>query len=338
MYLIFDTETTGKIENWKAPVTEVDSFPRVVQLAWQLHDYKGKLIEVKNYIIKPDGYTIPFNAEKIHGISTERAEKMGMPIEFVMDEFKKALEETDFAVGHNVEFDMKVMGAEYTRAKRDDGLMKKKTLDTMLLSTDFCQLPGGRGKSFKYPTLSELNEKLFHQKVDNAHNASADVEATARCFLELVRLGVIGIKELGSNEEYLKVFKEANPKPFELIGLNIEPYKPEDLDVEESQEEETQISKSELKENAKLLAEYSFVHLHNHTQFSILQSTSDIKSIVRYAASLEMPAISITDFGNMMGVFQFVKECEMAGIKAIVGCELYVARRIQATSIHQGCT
>ena len=128
MYLIFDTETTGKIENWKAEVTEIDSFPRVVQLAWQLHDYKGELIEVKNYIIKPDGYTIPFNAEKIHGISTERAEKLGMPIEFVMDEFKKALEETDFAVGHNIEFDMKVMGAEYTRAERDDGLMKKKTM------------------------------------------------------------------------------------------------------------------------------------------------------------------------------------------------------------------
>ena len=170
MYLIFDTETTGKIENWKAEVTEIDSFPRVVQLAWQLHDYKGELIEVKNYIIKPDGYTIPFNAEKIHGISTERAEKLGMPIEFVMDEFKKALEETDFAVGHNIEFDMKVMGAEYTRAERDDGLMKKKTLDTMKSSTNFCQLPGGRGKSFKFPTLSELNEKLFGEKIDNAHN------------------------------------------------------------------------------------------------------------------------------------------------------------------------
>jgi DNA polymerase III subunit alpha len=329
MYLIFDTETTGRIENWKAPVTEVDAFPRVVQLAWQLHDYKGELIEVRNYIIRPDGYTIPYNAEKIHGISTERAEKTGVPIAFVMDEFKKALAETDFAVGHNVEFDMKVMGAEYARADRDDGLMKKDTLDTMLLSTDYCQLPGGRGKSFKYPTLSELNEKLFNAKVDNAHNASADVEATARCFLELVRIGVIGKNELKTNDEYINRFKEANPKPFQLIGLNIQPYQPEELKESAPDTQKTQteggVSKKELKENKELLSSYPFVHLHNHTQFSILQSTSDIKSIVNMAVDMGMPAVGITDTGNMMGVFQFVGECEKNGIKAIVGCEFYVA-------------
>ncbi len=115
--------------------------------------------------------------------------------------------------------------------------MKKKSLDTMLASTNFCQLPGGRGKSFKYPTLSELNEKLFREKVDNAHNASADVEATARCFLELIRIGVFTKKDLHTNDEYLKVFKEANPKPFELIGLNIKPYAADDF--EESELEDT---------------------------------------------------------------------------------------------------
>jgi len=325
MYLIFDTETTGKIENWKAEVSEFESFPRVVQLAWQLHDYKGELIEVKNYVIKPDGYTIPFNAEKIHGISTERAEKIGVPLAFVMDEFKKALEETDFAVGHNIEFDVKVMGAEYARADRDDGLMTKKTLDTMRSSTNFCQLPGGRGKSFKFPTLSELNEKLFSEKIDNAHNASADVEATTRCFLELIRIGVFTAKDLHSNDEYIKLFKETNKKPFQLIGLNIKPYEPEDLEIKPETKDEEAPSKVEINENKDLLKEYPFVHLHNHTQFSILQSTSDIKSIVRQAAAFEMPAIAITDFGNMMGVFHFVKECEINGIKAIVGCEFFVA-------------
>ncbi len=326
MYLIFDTETTGRIENWKAPVSEFESFPRVVQLAWQLHDYKGELIEVKNYIIKPDGYTIPFNAEKIHGISTERAQKMGVPIAFVMDEFKKALAETDFAVGHNIEFDTKVMGAEYARAERDDGLLAKRTLDTMQLSTNYCQLPGGRGKSFKYPTLSELNQKLFGEVVDNAHNASADVEATARCFLELIRTGVIGVKELESNKEYIDTFKEHNPSTIQLIGLNIEPYAPDDLvETEETEKTEDAPSKTALKENEQRLSDYPFVHLHNHTQFSILQSTSDVKSIVRQAAAFEMPAIAITDLGNMMGVFHFVKECEMNGIKAIVGCEFFVA-------------
>lgn len=329
MYLIFDTETTGRIENWKAPITEVNAFPRVVQLAWQLHDENGDLIEVKNYIIKPDGYTIPFNAEKIHGISTDRALKTGVPIDFVMDEFKKALEKTEFAVGHNVEFDTKVMGAEYARADRDDGLMQKRTLDTMLLSTDYCQLPGGRGKGFKYPTLSELNEKLFSVAVDNAHNASADVEATARCFLELVRIGVIGLKELEKDKEYIQRFKEHNPKPFELIGLNIEPYKPEDLEEVEVEESADGPTKADIEENKSILAEYPFVHLHNHTQYSILQSTTKVKAIARQAAEFGMPAVAITDLGNMMGVFQFVQACETNGIKAIVGSELFVAEEYQ---------
>ena len=325
MYLIFDTETTGLPKNWNAPLEDLDNWPRLVQLAWQVHGKNGNLISAQNFIVKPEGFTIPFNAEKIHGISTERAQKIGVPIAFVMDEFKKALEETDFAVGHNIEFDVKVMGAEYARADRDDGLMTKKTLDTMRSSTNFCQLPGGRGKSFKFPTLSELNEKLFSVKIDNAHNASADVEATTRCFLELIRIGVFTAKDLHSNDEYIKLFKETNKKPFQLIGLNIKPYEPEDLEIKPETKDEAAPSKVEINENKDLLKEYPFVHLHNHTQFSILQSTSDIKSIVRQAAAFEMPAIAITDFGNMMGVFHFVKECEINGIKAIVGCEFFVA-------------
>ena len=64
MYLIFDTETTGLPQNWKAPLTDFNNWPRCVQLAWQVHDKKGRLVEVKNFIIKPEGYDIPFNAKK----------------------------------------------------------------------------------------------------------------------------------------------------------------------------------------------------------------------------------------------------------------------------------
>lgn len=325
MYLIFDTETTGKIENWKAEVSDFEAFPRVVQLAWQLHDDMGQLIEVKNFIVKPDGYTIPYNAEKIHGISTDRANKYGVPMAQVMDAFQSAISQATYAVGHNVEFDLKVMGAEYARANRDDGLLDLNTLDTMILSTDYCALAGGRGGKFKFPTLTELNQKLFNESVDNAHNASADVEATSRAFLELVRLGVINHEHIKAGEAYLTEFKTKNPRPFELIGLNIKPYGTEELQEEKSKQEEKSPSKDELKKNLELLSEYPFVHLHNHSQFSILQATTDIKSMVRRAAELGMPAVALTDIGNMMGVFNFVKECESSGVKAIVGCEVFVA-------------
>ena len=70
MYIIFDTETTGLPRDYNAPMSDVDNWPRLVQIAWQLHDERGKLLSNHNYIVKPEGVTIPYNAEKVHGIST----------------------------------------------------------------------------------------------------------------------------------------------------------------------------------------------------------------------------------------------------------------------------
>ena len=80
------------------------------------------------------------------------------------------------------------------------------------------------------------------------------------------------------------------------------------------------------------LANASFVHLHNHTQFSVLQATSRINQLVEAAASDGMPAVAITDHGNLMGAFHFIKAVEGHNakveedqkIKPIVGCEFYV--------------
>ena len=115
MYLIFDTETTGLPQNWKAPITDFDNWPRCVQLAWQIHDKQGKLLEVKNYIVKPDGYDIPFNASKIHGISTDLALKQGLPLIEVLLEFVKGLKKSKFVIGHNVSFDNNIIGCEFLR-------------------------------------------------------------------------------------------------------------------------------------------------------------------------------------------------------------------------------
>lgn len=75
MFLIFDTETTGLPKNFKAPISDTDNWPRCIQIAWQLHDFDGSLIENKDFIIYPDGFDVPFQAEKIHGISTDLAKK-----------------------------------------------------------------------------------------------------------------------------------------------------------------------------------------------------------------------------------------------------------------------
>ncbi len=71
----------------------------------------------------------------------------------------------------------------------------------------------------------------------------------------------------------------------------------------------------------------SFVHLHNHTEYSLLDGASRIPAMVARAAELEMPALALTDHGVMYGAVHFYKACRDAGIKPIIGCEVYVAPR-----------
>ena len=105
MYLIFDTETTGLPRNWNAPLTDFDNWPRAIQIAWQLHDDMGNLLEHKDYLIKPNGFDIPYDAERIHGISTHLAEEQGIDLEDVIAEFNDALSRSKFVVGQNIRRD-----------------------------------------------------------------------------------------------------------------------------------------------------------------------------------------------------------------------------------------
>ena len=191
MFLIFDTETTGLPRNWNAPLTDADNWPRCIQIAWQLHDKDGNCISHEDHLVLPDGFVIPYDAEKIHGISTALAEKEGIPIAEMMEKFQQALQQCEFIGGHNVKFDLNIMGAEFLRLGDQNPLENFPIIDTCTEETaTLCQLPGGRGGKFKLPTLSELHAHLFDVHFDEAHTATADVEATTRCFFELFRKGL----------------------------------------------------------------------------------------------------------------------------------------------------
>lgn len=197
-------------------------------------------------------------------------------------------------------------------------------IDTKNESTEFCAIPGGKGGKYKWPKLEELHEILFGEKFDMAHNAAADVEATARCFLELVRLDVIESNSIDFGPEQIQNFKKANPDPIKAIGLNTQPYDPNDLGTEIFEEESP--DKIEIDSSINL-NNVKFAHLHLHTQYSILDGATAIPDIAKKAAKDGMEAVAITDHGNMFGVKLFHKLLNKEKIKPILGVEAYVARR-----------
>ena len=327
MYLIFDTETTGLPKKWNAPLSDAENWPRCIQIAWQIHDARGDLVRHENYLIKPDGYTIPYDSEKIHGISTALAEEQGIPLAEVLEKFHAALRTVDFVVGHNVSFDRNIMGAEYLRADLADVLEDKMVIDTCTEETaQLCQLTGGRGGKFKLPTLSELYHFLFQEGFEEAHNATADVEATTRAFLELLRKDIIHPKVFENQALQTEVLKAQTP--FKTIGLTHQNLKKASEKLKKK--EATPVTVTEIDTSA--LAHVPFVHLHNHSQFSVLQATSRISQLVEATASYKMPAVAITDHANLMGAFHFIKAIkahnkdleEAQQIKPIIGCEFYV--------------
>jgi DNA polymerase-3 subunit alpha len=70
----------------------------------------------------------------------------------------------------------------------------------------------------------------------------------------------------------------------------------------------------------------SFVHLHVHTEYSLLDGAIKIKELIKKAKDYNMPAVTITDHGNMFGVIEFYKEATKNDIKPIIGCEVYIAK------------
>ena len=162
MFLIFDTETTGLPKRWNSPVTDHENWPRCVQIAWQLHDEMGNCLEHQDFLIKPEGFNIPYDAERIHGISTQLASTKGLLLVDVLAKFNDVLAKSKFVVGQNVGFDINILGCEYDRFKIETLLNGLPVLDTCTEKTaSLCKLPGGRGGKFKLPTLTELHEYLF---------------------------------------------------------------------------------------------------------------------------------------------------------------------------------
>lgn len=189
--LFFDCETTGlpRVRYFSPEV--VDDWPRLVQLAWARYDARGNEEEIRSAIVRPDGFTIPADATRIHGISQARALREGRDLAEVLDEFLDAATAPSMTlVAHNFEYDRNVLAGELVRTRKPLAFLELTGICTMKETTTLCQLarPGG-GFGFKWPTLEELHYHCFGYSYEGAHDAANDIGACARSFFRLVEAG-----------------------------------------------------------------------------------------------------------------------------------------------------
>lgn len=193
--LFFDTETTGKPVSYTAQMHELNNWPRVIQLAWQIADENGTVISSAKTLIKPDGWIVPVEDFWIqHGYSTEKCDSEGLLMAEVLAAFVENILTWDvqMIVAHNIQFDYNVLGAEMIRYKKSTG-RKLRQFCTMQFGTQLCRIPGKMG--FKYPRLEELYRYLFKKGFDGAHDAENDVSACRECFFEILQRGLFQLSQ-----------------------------------------------------------------------------------------------------------------------------------------------
>lgn len=190
----FDCETTGLPPKGAKWDVDYNDFPNIVQLAWSVNGHNN------NYIVYPDGWLIPEESIKVHGITAQRAYEEGVKFEVVAEAFVEDCLNSNLLVGHNIYFDtsvikamiLRVLGQDwYDRHSVECALYKGKRFDTMRSTIKFVGARYADGKRGKFPSLAELHEKLFPGKVFGAHDAMEDVKAVMRCYKALIEMRII---------------------------------------------------------------------------------------------------------------------------------------------------
>lgn len=188
MLIFLDTETSGLPRSWNAPATDTENWPHMVQLAYIVTTDDGQELDRHETVIKPEGYTIPDEVARIHGITTAIALEQGRDLAEVLARLAYILDlhKVKTMVCHNTGFDEKIVGSAYHRIGAPDAVQALAKRCTMKEATRFCALPRN-----KWPKLQELHQILFKEAFADAHSALADVEACRRCFFELRKREVI---------------------------------------------------------------------------------------------------------------------------------------------------
>ncbi len=175
MYLVIDTETSG-LFNFQAPA-DAEGQPRLASIAMIECDANLRLTRAQSMLVRPNGWTMPPEAEAVNGLSQEFLLQHGEPIENILFAYTNAISAGHVVVAHNAQYDAKVMRGELRRAGRDDLYKRTLRICTMQALTDICAIPSPRGRGFKWPKLSEAVAYCFKRDHRDAHGCLPDALA-----------------------------------------------------------------------------------------------------------------------------------------------------------------
>lgn len=161
-YLILDTETDGYFKDFNQPFTNTENWPPIKQIAWIIaEEYGNEVIERNFHIVKNEDTKAIFQ-----NLITD------------INEYKPII------VGHNIDFDSNIVGAEFVRLEFYNHILNCELICTMNSTIDYCGL-----ENDKWPRLQELYTKIFNTPFEGAHDALNDVKATSKCFFYLKNSG-----------------------------------------------------------------------------------------------------------------------------------------------------
>lgn len=194
--LVFDTESTGLI---RSTSYSDSNNPYLASIAVLLYDTEAnRIISSLNTTIHPAGWEMPPDAEAVNGLTTQYLCDTGVPAQTVIPLFMNIASKADLVVGHNVEFDIKIMSAALWRhitTEQNEAFAHEIITKYWLTKPTFCTMEESKNEvqalnkkgGFKNPKLTEAYKYFFGRDLDRAHSANADAVATLEIYLALTK-------------------------------------------------------------------------------------------------------------------------------------------------------
>ena len=199
--LFLDTETNGLPANRYASYTDIQIWPQILQISWQILDSESwELLKEEDYFLK---LKEPWcqDAERVHQIPESIVQRFGREQAEVLGLLHRDIQESDAIIAHNLFFDRNAILCEYQRLWLQGSYpvkptevwnLQKSQLCTMVLTKRYCGIRFADGSDYKFPKLAELFAKLFGTEYDisgaSLHNSKHDVSCLVMCYKELCKL------------------------------------------------------------------------------------------------------------------------------------------------------